>query len=138
MGISGGTLQSLITSLFMLPRLHRLIFSSPLTSQPFFESSVIWKECARSFRNLGRTKDDFDTLQYAPRSFEECATDLANGCRTLDTITMCAHDVGDLLIKFHDDKSVSARVEREFAGGPVRKVRKARAWGRTVGREEEW
>jgi hypothetical protein len=59
--------------------------------------------------------------------------DLANGCRTLDTVTM-SKEIGNLLIK----DGLSVRVVRERLGGEVKQLRSVRAWGNIIGREEEW
>jgi len=42
--------------------------------------------------------------------------------------------IGDLLIKY----GLSARIIRECEGGVVKEVKRIRAWGNIIGREEEW
>lgn len=71
--------------------------------------------------------------KYSPRSFDECVKDLANGCPTLEIIT-----AGDKAGQFLIPDGLSARIEREFERGPVRKVKRVKAWGSIIGREEEW
>ena len=72
---------------------------------------------------------------YAPESFEDAVRGLADGCRTLDVITM-GNMIGDLVIKISD--GLSAKVVRESEGGAVKEVKRIRAWGNIIGREEEW
>ena len=71
--------------------------------------------------------------EYTPKSFTEFARDLANGCRTLTVVTIGDFS-GNLLI----EDGLSARIVRECEGGLVREVRRIRAWGNIIGREEEW
>ena len=74
-----------------------------------------------------------DYGKYAPESFDEAARDLANGCRTLTVVTMGKFP-GKLVI--HD--GLSAMIVRECEGGSVKEVKRIRAWGNIIGREEEW
>ena len=71
--------------------------------------------------------------KYAPESFEVAAQDLANGCRTLDTITF-----GNNLRKMFTRNGLSVRVVREEPGGEVKELRRVWALGNIIGREEEW
>ena len=70
--------------------------------------------------------------KYAPETFDEVARDLANGCRTLNVVTM-GNILGELSIK----DGLSRKV-RECDGGTVRQLKKTRALGNIIGREDEW
>jgi len=71
--------------------------------------------------------------EYAPESFYEAARDLADGCRTLDVVTV-GNTIGDLVIEY----GLSARIVRQSEGGAVKEVKRIPAWGNIIGREEEW
>ena len=58
-----------------------------------------------------------------------------DGCRTLDVVTM-GNMVGDLLIRV--EYGTSAKIVRESEGGVVKEVKRIRAWGNIIRREEEW
>jgi len=95
----------------------------------FFESCVKWQDYSWSYYPK---VDETDHGKYAPETFDEAARDLANGCRTLDIVTM-GNVLGELLIK----DGLSARIIRKCDGGAVEQVKRIRAWGRIVGKEEE-
>jgi hypothetical protein len=131
--------DSITASLSRFLKLQCLTLSGPLLDyiQPFFEWSSSWTEYVRSVSWTERSdlpdSDGYNDCKYAPKSFNEAARDLANGCRTLTVVTM-GNIVGDLLI--HD--GISARIVRECEGGSVKEVKRIRAWGNIIGREEEW
>ena len=74
-----------------------------------------------------------DYGKYAPESFEDAVRDLANGCQTLDTVTV-GNAIDDFLIRH----GLSMRVVRERQGGAVKELKRVRAWGGIIGREDEW
>jgi len=118
--------DSLTTSLSLFPKLRRLSLSGPFNAfnEPFFARSPNWAEYNEF---AGVLEKHYGT--YAPESFSEAARDLADGCRTLDVVTM-SNMVGDLLIKH----GLSARIVRESEGGAVKDVKRIRAWGNIIGR----
>ena len=124
--------NSITASLSRFPKLQRLTLSGAIngSNKPFFARSYNWAEYSKiNTGNLPKTSYG----KYAPESFNEAARDLADGCRTLDVVTVGSM-IGDLLIK----NRLSARIVRESEGGVVKEVRRIRAWGNLVGREEEW
>ncbi|KAG6835358.1 hypothetical protein H0H93_002193 [Arthromyces matolae] len=131
MGDSDDTIDSITASLCRMRKLNRLTLSGPINGNnaPFFKSSCNWTEYADW--DLTVSEDLFG--RYGPSSSDQAMHDLADGCRTLETITF-GNMIGDLLIK----DGVSARIVRDTEGGSVKEVRKIRAWGNIIGREEEW
>ena len=124
--------DSITASLSRFPKLQRLTLSVGirLYHEPFFARSVNWTDYAVfGFGDL----PEKDYGKYAPESFDEAARDLANGCRTLTVVTMGKFP-GKLVI--HD--GLSAMIVRECEGGSVKEVKRIRAWGNIIGREEEW
>jgi hypothetical protein len=73
--------------------------------------------------------------QYAPESFEEAVHDLADGCRTLNIVTM-SDNFGKLLIR----DGLSAKIVREcdVNGGAVKALKRILPRGNIIGKEEEW
>lgn len=124
--------DSLTTSLSMFPRLHRLTLSGAINgySNPFFPCCPNWEEYSEfiSYRVNERYYG-----KYAPATFDEAALDLANGCRTLEVITM-GNAFGELSIK----DGLSRKVVRESDEGVVMELRKTRAYGNIIGGEDEW
>ena len=125
--------DSITASLSRFPKLQRLILSGGINTynKPFFAWSVNWTDFAE-FR-LGDFISEEHYGKYAPESFNEAARDLANGCRTLAVVTMGKFS-GTLRIR----DGLSARIIRECEGGLVKEVKRIRAWGNIIGREEEW
>jgi hypothetical protein len=126
--------DSITASLSRFPKLQCLTLSGPLLNlyvKPFFARSVSWTDYADSF--FLKPEESYHDGKYDPESFNEAARDLANGCRTLTVVTM-GNMAGDLLIK----RGLSARIVRECEGGSVKEVKRIRAWGNIIGREEEW
>ena len=58
---------------------------------------------------------------------------MANGCHTLNVVTM-GNVFGELSIK----DGLSRRVVRECDGGTVKELKKTRALGSIIRREDEW
>ena len=101
-----------------------------MSNEPFFARSYNWKE----YVGFGtRGVDEKDYGKYAPETFDEAARDFANGCRTLNVVTM-GNVFGELSIK----KGLSRKVVRECDGGIVKQLKKTRALGSIIGREDEW
>ena len=124
--------DSIVASLSRLPKLHRLTLSGGIDDygNPFFPRAFTWAE--PGYIDFGdHTDEDFG--KYAPESFEIAARDLANGCRTLDTVTF-GYTLGDLVIR----GGLSVRIVRERPDGEVKELRRVRAWGSIIGKEEEW
>ncbi|KAF8963429.1 hypothetical protein BDZ97DRAFT_1919861 [Flammula alnicola] len=132
MGTSDDTLDSITTSLSRFPKLQRLTLSGGINiyAQPFFARSANWEDYA-DFDTGGVAEKDYG--KYAPETFDEAARDLADGCRTLDIVTM-GNIFGELLIK----GGLSAKIIRECDGGAVKELKRIRAWGNIIGKEEEW
>ena len=124
--------DSITTSLSRFPKLQRLTLSGGTSyyDKPFFARSVNWTDYARFGFNVLPEKD---YGKYAPESFDEAARDLANGCRTLTVVT-----VGKFAGKLVIQNGLSAKIVRECEGGLVKEVKRIRAWGNIIGREEEW
>jgi len=124
--------DSITASLSLCPKLQRLTFSGTRNgaNKPFFARSYNWTDGVNL--DVGRLAEK-DYGKYAPESFNEAARDLADGCRTLDVVTMGVM-VGDLVIRY----GLSARIVRESEGGAVKEVERIRPWGNLIGREEEW
>jgi hypothetical protein len=123
--------DSITASLSRFPKLRCLTFSGPFNRniKPFFRRSSSWT----LFDDPDLPEESYHDGKYDPESFNEAARDLANGCRTLTVVTM-GNMTGDLLIK----RGLSARIVRECEGGSVKEVKRIRAWGNIIGREEEW
>jgi hypothetical protein len=132
LGPSDNILDSICASLSRFPNLHCLTLSSSINA-PFFAWSVSWTEYAE-LAVVGLPKG-FKIGAYAPESFNEAARDLANGCRTLTVITMSDTSV---LGKHAIGGGLSARIVRDCEGGLVKEIKRIRAWGSIIGREEEW
>jgi hypothetical protein len=126
--------DSITASLSRFSKLQCLTLSGPLISyiSPFFPRSFRWTDYAYAIRP-GQRPQSYHDENYHPESFSEAARDLANGCRTLTVVTM-GNMAGDLLIIC----GLSARIVRECEGGSVKEVKRIRAWGNIIGREEEW
>ena len=126
--------DSITASLSRFPKLQRLILSGGISNfdTPFFARSVNWADYVKS-GNSGQSLPEKSYGKYAPESFNEAARDLANGCRTLTVVTM-GNITGKLVIR----DGLSARIIRECEGGLVKEVKRIRAWGNVIGREEEW
>jgi hypothetical protein len=124
--------DSITASLSRFSKLQRLTLSSGGHSYypPFFARSVNWTEYAK-FGIGGLSKNSYG--KYAPENFNRAARDLANGCRTLTVVTM-----NDVAGKFTIVDGLSARIVRVCEGGSVKEVKRIRAWGNLIGREEEW
>jgi hypothetical protein len=122
--------DSIVASLSRLPKLHHLTLSGALNgyNKPFFPRSYNWEDYAK-FDTGGIKEKDYG--QYAPESFEVAAWDLANGCLTLDTVTM-GETIGQLLIP----DGLSMRIVRERPRAEVKELRRVCAWGNMIGREE--
>ncbi|KAG6855981.1 hypothetical protein H0H87_008694 [Tephrocybe sp. NHM501043] len=133
MGDSDDTINSITASLSRLPKLNRLTLSDPINGtsvRGFFTASFTWSEYL--WRNLG--VPEYDSQHYRPKSFHQAVFDLANGCRTLETVNFCS-SIGDLLMR----GGVSGVIIRETEGGFVKEVKRINAsWGNMVGREEDW
>ena len=114
------------------PKLQGLTLAGGISGYKtaFFESSEKWHEYSWFY---SPKVDETNHGKYAPETFDEAAQDLANGCRTLDIVTM-GNVLGELLIK----DGLSARIIRKCDGGGVEEVKRIRAWGRVIGKEEEW
>ncbi|KIM36822.1 hypothetical protein M413DRAFT_448946 [Hebeloma cylindrosporum] len=132
MGSSDDTLDSLTNSLSRFSKLQRLTLSGAINmySKPFFARSANWEDYAEY--NLG-VVDKKNYGKYAPEIFDEAARDLANGCRTLDAVTM-----GTLFGWLSLRDGLSRKIVRECDGGMVKEVTKTRALGNIIGREDEW
>ena len=124
--------DSLTTSLSRFSKLQHLILSGGIniSNPPFFARSSNWEEYVE-FYTADVKEEDYG--KYAPETFDEAARDLANGCRTLNVVTM-GNAFGELLIK----NGLSRRVVRECDGGTVKQLKKTRALGSIIGREDEW
>ena len=124
--------DSLTTSLSRFSKLQCLILSGGIniSNPPFFARSSNWEEYAEFYTAEVKEKD---YGKYAPETFDEAARDLANGCRTLNVVTM-GNALGELLIK----NGLSRKVVRECDGGTVKQLKKTRALGSVIGREDEW
>ena len=124
--------DSLTTSLSRFSKLQHLTLSGGISmfNKPFFARSWNWEEYVE-FDTGG--VDERDYGKYAPETFDEVARDLANGCRTLNVVTM-GNILGELSIK----DGLSRKVVRECDGGTVRQLKKTRALGNIIGREDEW
>lgn len=149
MGTSGDTLASLLffCTPYILIRINSMQDSPPryLGSQsysaslsgginsynkPFFARSPNWEEYAEF--NTGGVAENY-CGKYAPETFDEAARDLANGCRTLDVVTM-GNIFGELSIK----DGLSRKVVRECNRGTIKELKKTKALGNIIGREDEW
>ena len=128
--------HSITASLSLFPNLHRLTLSGGLISptKPFFPQLCNSEEYAELGFDVGADPEkSYRYGKYAPRSFNQAARDLADGCRTLEVVTM-GNIIGGLLIQH----GLSGRIIRESEGGAVKGVKRIRAWGNIIGREEEW
>ncbi|EIN09960.1 hypothetical protein PUNSTDRAFT_125934, partial [Punctularia strigosozonata HHB-11173 SS5] len=111
MGPSCDRLDAISSSLSLMPKLRHLSISGPqnYTQKPFFEVSRLWVEDDPKQRDL--IVDTYDPAPlYTPDNFERVALDLANGCRTLGTISLSSR-VAEWLA---DDKT--ARIIRNEEG----------------------
>jgi hypothetical protein len=125
--------DSITASLSRFPKLQRLTLSVGFNNNPpFFERCYTWTEFSE-FYGFHNAVPGRNYGLYAPESFDDAAQDLANGCRTLVVVTMGGR-VGSFLIPH----GLSARIIRECEGGLVKEVKRIRAWGNIIGREEEW
>jgi len=124
--------DSLTTSLSRFSKLQRLTLSGGIniSNPPFFARSSNWEEYVEFYTADVKEKD---YGKYAPETFDEAARDLANNCRTLSVVTM-GNALGELLIK----NGLSRKVVRECDGGTVKLLKKIRALGSIIGREDEW
>ncbi|KAF8954053.1 hypothetical protein BDZ97DRAFT_1928947 [Flammula alnicola] len=131
-GTSDDTLDSITASLSRFPQIQRLILSGGIDSseRAFFARSKNWEDYT-DFDTIHIAEEDYG--KYAPETFDEAARDLADGCRTLAIVTM-GNIFGELLIK----GGPSAKIIREYDGGAVKEVKRIRAWGNIIGKEEEW
>ncbi|KIM36808.1 hypothetical protein M413DRAFT_31425 [Hebeloma cylindrosporum] len=122
--------DSLTTSLSRFSKLKRLTLSGGINSynKPFFARSTNWEDYAGF-----DTYESSDLGKYVPETFDEAARDLANGCRTLDVVTM-GNMFGELSIR----DGLSRKIVRECDGGTVKELIKTRALGNIIGREDEW
>jgi hypothetical protein len=132
MGTSDDTLDSLTTSLSRFSKLQRLTLSGGINAynNPFFARSSNWEEYAEF--DVGVVAEKYYG-KYAPETFDEAARDLANGCRTLDVVTM-GNIFGELSIK----DGLSRKVVRECNKGTVKELKKTKALGNIIGKEDEW
>ena len=123
--------DSITASLSRFPKLQRLTLSGGVFKS-FFASTmtVEWTDWT-DYTELNPPVISYG--EYTPKSFTEFARDLANGCRTLTVVTIGDFS-GNLLI----EDGLSARIVRECEGGIVKEVRRIRAWGNIIGKEEEW
>ncbi|KIM36825.1 hypothetical protein M413DRAFT_31439 [Hebeloma cylindrosporum] len=130
MGTSDETLESLTTSLSWFSKLKRLTLSGGIDShnKPFFARSTNWEDYAGF-----DTYDSKHYGKYASESFDEAARDLANGCCTLDVVTM-----GNIFAKFSIMDGLSRKIVRKCDGGEVKQLIKTRALGNIISREDEW
>jgi hypothetical protein len=126
--------DSIAASLSHLPKLCQPTLSGVINSiyKPFFPQSYNWKDYAPS--NTGGLLEK-DYGKYALESFKVAVQDLANGCWTLDTVTI-GNDLGEFWIE--DGNGFSMRVVRERLGGPVKGLRRILEWRNMIGKEEEW
>lgn len=124
--------ESLTASLSRFLKLQRIVLSAGnnVGNKSFFESSLFWKDYDES--DNSEAAGEYHG-KYAPETFEEAVRDLADGCRTLDVVTM-SDSFGELLI----GHGLSAKIVRECDGGAVKELRRNRPWGNIVGKEEEW
>lgn len=127
MGTSDDTLDSLTSSLSRFSKLQHLILSGGIAGQPFFARSLNWEEYVSKFDTGGVDEKEYG--KYAPETFDEAARDLANGCRTLNVVTM-GNILGELLIQ----DGLSRKVVRECDGGRVKQLKQIRALGSIIGR----
>ena len=100
-----------------------------MSMETFFPRFSNWEKCVDFYTGV----DEKDYGKYAPETFDEAARDLANGCRTLNVVTM-GNVLGELSIKY----GLSREVVRECDGGTVKQLKKIRALGSIIGREDEW
>ena len=121
--------DSLTTSLSRFSKLQRLTLSGP--NKAFFPRSSNWEEYV-DFYVGGVDEEDYG--KYAPETFDEAARDLANGCRTLNVVTIGISVFGQVSIK----DELSRKIVRECDGGTVKQLKKIRALGSIIGREDEW
>ena len=126
------TQNSITASLSRFPKLHRFTFSSGVNNYfaPFFARSVNWAEHAQ-FGISGLSKKNYG--KYAPENFNRAARDLANGCRTLNVVTM-----SNVAGRFSIVQGMSVKIVRVCEGGSVKEMKKIRPWGNIIGKEEEW
>ncbi|KAF8963403.1 hypothetical protein BDZ97DRAFT_1661726 [Flammula alnicola] len=131
-GTSDDTLNSITASLSRFPKIQRLILSGGIKGykRAFFARSENWEDYA-DYDTSHIAEEDYG--KYAPETFDEAARDLADGCRTLDIVTM-GNIFGELLI----EGGLSAKIIRKCDGGAVKEVKRIRAWGNIIGKEEEW
>lgn len=124
--------DSLTTSLSRFSKLQRLTLSGGINiyNKPFFARSPNWEEYVEFNTGVVAEKN---YGKYAPETFDEAARDFANGCRTLNVITM-GTIFGELSIK----DGLSRKVVRECDGGTVKQLKKIKALGNIIGREDEW
>ena len=124
--------NSITASLSRFPKLHRFTFSSGVNNYfaPFFARSVNWAEHAQ-FGISGLSKKNYG--KYAPENFNRAARDLANGCRTLNVVTM-----SNVAGRFSIVQGMSVKIVRVCEGGSVKEMKKIRPWGNIIGKEEEW
>jgi len=128
--------DSITASLSLFPKLQRLTLSGGLISPtlPFFPQLWNSEDYAElGFHVRGDPEKRYHRRKYAPKSFNKAARDLADRCRTLDVVTVGGM-IGGLLIKH----GLSRRIVRESERGAVKEVKRIRAWGNIIGREEEW
>ena len=119
--------DSITASLSRFPSLQRLTLSGRINHKPFFPRSANWTDY-----HVGHIPEK-RYGKYAPESFNEAARDLANGCRTLNVVTI-SNIAGGFVLR----DGLSARIVRECEGGLVKGVKRILAWGNIIGREEEW
>ncbi|KAG6836452.1 hypothetical protein H0H93_007884 [Arthromyces matolae] len=130
MGTSDDAIDSITSALCRLPKLSHLILSGPIDglNMPFFESCRNWMEYA--YFRFTIPAEALEKYAYAPLSFDQAACDLARGCPTLETVTF-----GDMIGDLRIEPGVSGRILRD---GTDVKVRRIKAWGRSIGIEEDW
>lgn len=115
-----------------MPKLRHLGISGPqnYTQKPFFEASRLWVEDDPKQRDL--IVDTYDPVPpYSPDNFERAVLDLANGCRTLETISLCSR----LTEWLAGDRT--ARIIRN-EDGTVDTMVMSKQRGRVIGREYDW
>jgi hypothetical protein len=122
--------ESFTASLSRFLKPQRLILSGGdnVGNTAFFGSSHCWEDYGENSADPDRYHE-----KYTPKSFNEAAHDLADGCRTLNIVTM-SDSFGELSI----NEGLSAKIVRECDGGAVKELRRIQPRGNIIGKEEEW
>lgn len=66
-------------------------------------------------------------------TFDETARDFENGCRTVEVVTM-----GNTLNELSVSNGLRREIVRECDKGVVTQLRKTKALGNIIGREDQW